>query len=200
MDEGYIKFNCHWIEAPPTSAIQLIELNKWRDILYQRGLIGAYPNGIGFGNISIRVSGNTFIITGSATGGLSTLNESHFVLVKDYSFVQNSVTCTGPIKASSESLSHAVIYECSPATHAVLHIHNLNMWKKLIDVVPTTKQDITYGTPEMANEIKRLFQQTDVSREKIIAMAGHTEGIIAFGNTLDEAGDILLAKWQQLTN
>ena len=194
MDEGYIKFYCNWIEAEPISINQLLDINKWRDILYNLGLIGAYNNCIGFGNISIRFNNRTFIITGSATGGLKTLNENHYVLVDEYNLMQNSIRCFGPIKASSESLSHAVIYECSHETNAVIHIHNLDMWKKLIHKIPTTREDISYGTTEMANEIKRLFIETNVKSEKIIAMAGHQEGIIAFGNTLDEAGEILLKR------
>jgi ribulose-5-phosphate 4-epimerase/fuculose-1-phosphate aldolase len=194
MDEGYIKFYCNWIKAEPLSINQLLQINSWRDTLYNLGYIGAYKNGIGFGNISIRCNNRNFIITGSTTGGFKTLDENHYVLVDDYNLLQNSVTCTGPIKASSESLSHAVIYECSPETNAVIHIHNLGMWKRLIHKVPTTREEIPYGTPEMANEIKRLFEITNVSTEKIIVMAGHQEGIIVFGKTLDEAGEILLKK------
>ena len=108
--------------------------------------------------------------------------------------MQNSLTCTGPIKASSESLSHAVVYECSPETNAVIHIHNLDMWEKYIYKFPSTKAHALYGTPEIANEIKRLFSDTNLRVKKFIVMGGHREGIISFGKTLDEAGRILLDK------
>jgi L-ribulose-5-phosphate 4-epimerase len=117
-------------------------------------------------------------------------------MVNEYNLMQNSVTCTGPFKTSSESLSHAVIYECSEETNAVIHIHNFDMWKKLINKVPTTSEDISYGTTEMAKDIKSLFFKTNVKNEKIIAMAGHKDGVITFGKTLDEAGKILLKKVQ----
>ena len=61
-----------------------------------------------------------------------------------------------------------------------------------MDNVPTTKKEVPYGTPEMANEIFRLFKETAVQQEKIIVMAGHDEGIISFGKDLEEAGEILL--------
>ncbi|MCK9412340.1 MAG: class II aldolase/adducin family protein [Prolixibacteraceae bacterium] len=192
MDEGYIKFSCNWIEAGPLPIDQLFEINRWRDNLYKLGYIGVYDNGVGFGNISIRFKALTFIITGSATGGLKILNENHYVMVNEYNLRKNSIKCTGPIIASSESLSHAVIYECSNETNAVIHIHNFDIWEKLIHKVPTTRKEISYGTPGMATEIKRLFKQTNVGTDKIIAMAGHKEGIIVFGKTLDEAGQILL--------
>lgn len=195
MDEGYIKFNCKWIKADAVSKDKISEINHWRNKLYTLGLIGAYDNGIGFGNLSRCLDENSFLITGSATGGLDKLNESHFALVTDYNIEKNELTCEGPIKASSESLSHAIIYECSPETNAVIHVHNGTMWKKFIHHVPTTKSDVAYGTPEMAKEITRLFKETNVKEEKFLVMGGHQEGIIAFGNTIDEAGAILLEKY-----
>jgi hypothetical protein len=196
MDEGYIKFNCIWIPSNDIPLEMVAELNLWRDRMYDEGLIGAYPDGIGFGNISMRWNGNSFLISGTATGGLARLNESHYSMVTDFDLSTNSVTCKGPVKASSESLTHALIYECSPATNAVIHIHNLSMWNGFIHKVPTSNGNIPYGTPGMANEVRRLFAETTVSMEKIIVMGGHPEGIISFGKDLDEAGDILLEKWR----
>ena len=66
------------------------------------------------------------------------------------------------------------------------------MWEKLLNIVPTTPENIEFGTPEMAWEISRLFKKTDVKKKKIIVMGGHKEGIISFGKSLDEAGNILL--------
>ncbi len=194
MDEGYTKFNCNWIRSEPVPEKHIKELNILRDKLYFLDLIGADENGIGFGNISIRFKNNTFIITGAATGRLNKMNESHYVLVNQYDLANNSLICTGPVKASSESLSHAAVYECSPQTNAVIHVHNIGMWENLIYKVPTTSEDVPYGTPEMANEIKRLFNETPVTVEKILVMGGHREGIIAFGPTLEEAGKILIDK------
>jgi ribulose-5-phosphate 4-epimerase/fuculose-1-phosphate aldolase len=194
MDEGYIKFNCTWIPSNDISLDKVAALNVWRNIMYKKGLIGMYPDGIGFGNISVRCDEKTFLISGSATGGLATLNESHYSLVTDYDLSTNSVTCVGPLKASSESLTHALIYECSAATNAVIHIHNLELWNRLMHHVPTSNENISYGTPEMANEIKRLFDATALSKEKILVMGGHREGIISFGRDLDEAGNILIDK------
>ena len=192
MQEGYIKFNCHWIKARPVSPDHTREINVWRDKLYALGLIGVYDDGIGFGNISMRYQGNTFIITGSATGEYKQLSKNHFTLVSLYDLEQNSLECKGPIKASSESLTHAALYESAPEIHAVIHVHNLKMWQKLINKMPTTRTDAEYGTPEMAGEIKRLFRETKVQEEKILVMGGHEEGIITFGAGMDEAGEKLL--------
>jgi L-ribulose-5-phosphate 4-epimerase len=192
MEEGYIKFNCKWIKAGPISKDAILEINSWRETLYKLGLIGVYNDGIGFGNISIRFENSSFLITGSATGGIEKLNENHYVLVNEYNLQQNSLTCTGPIKASSESLSHAAIYENSPLTNAIIHVHHIGLWEKLIDKLPTTKMEALYGTPEIANEIERLFKESNVKVDKLIIMGGHKEGILSFGVDLAEAGRILL--------
>jgi ribulose-5-phosphate 4-epimerase/fuculose-1-phosphate aldolase len=194
MEEGYIKFHCNWIFSNNIPLDKVAALNAWRQVMYDKGWIGVYPGGIGFGNISMRCDGNTFLISGSATGGLPVLNESHYSLVTGYNITENSITCVGPIKASSESLTHAMIYECSPSTNAVIHIHNLDLWKKLMDHVPTSSENVSYGTTEMAREIKRLFSETALGQEKILVMKGHREGIISFGKDLGEAGSILIDK------
>lgn len=41
------------------------------------------------------------------------------------------------------------------------------------------------------------FAETDLRTTKILAMAGHTDGIITFGKNLQEAGAILLNAMNQ---
>ncbi|MEO1049308.1 MAG: class II aldolase/adducin family protein [Bacteroidota bacterium] len=189
IDEGYIKFNHEWIKAEPFPCELIDEINLWRNKMYELGLIGMYDNGIGYGNISQRVFHNEFLISGSATGGKPKLNELGYTCVESYDFKQNFLVCRGPIIASSESLTHAAIYEQSPDIKAVIHVHSLSAWKNLLGKVPTTKADVPYGTPEMAGEIERLFKETDVANQKILAMAGHEEGIVTFGSTFEEANE-----------
>lgn len=194
IDEGYIKYQCHWFKDEPISLETLKELNQWRDQCYQLGLIGQYKNGIGFGNLSIRhLNPKQFIISGTQTGGLAHLTEEHYTIVTDYNWRENWLTCRGPIKASSEALTHAAIYEANPNIQGVIHIHHQELWNKLLNKVPTTDVKIAYGTPAMAQEIIRLCQQKDLQQQKILAMAGHEEGIITFGETLTQAGNILLS-------
>ncbi len=44
----------------------------------------------------------------------------------------------------------------------------------------------------MADEVRRLFRETDVRKLKIFGMAGHEDGIITFGHTAEEAGQVLV--------
>jgi ribulose-5-phosphate 4-epimerase/fuculose-1-phosphate aldolase len=188
MEEGYIKFQCNWKKGPALSASMLQSVGWGRREMYNRGLIGAYDNGIGYGNISERLTEKKFVISGSATGGLPELKPIHYSVVDKIDTTNNQVWCTGPVKASSETMSHAVIYQTCPEVNAVVHIHNLDLWKSIIHRVPTTHASVSYGTPEMAKEIIRLLKQTDVRQHAgYFAMAGHEEGIIAFGKNMQHA-------------
>ena len=198
-ETGLLKFNCNWINEAPLDTELIKKLNICRDKLYKMDFIGVNKDGIGYGNISIRYLvpdrhyfNNQFIITGSATGKIEHLTNEHYTKVTEYNLDNNSLTAVGPIIASSESLTHAVIYEHDQSVNAVIHIHNIELWKKLLNKVPTTNKNIEYGTPEMAKEILRLFKETNLIEKKILVMAGHEEGIVTFGKTLDEAGEILL--------
>jgi len=191
MIEGVIKFQCELIDSYPQKINEIRELIDYRNELRKLNLIGVYENGIGFGNISIRGSDCKFIITGSQTGQQETLTNEEFTKVIDYYIFENTLVCMGKIAASSESMTHAAIYEASSEVNAVIHTHNSEMWKRLINKVPTTSPGAEYGTPEIANEVKRLFIETDLMEKKIFVMAGHEDGVISFGKDLKEAWDIL---------
>jgi L-ribulose-5-phosphate 4-epimerase len=197
-EEGVIKFNCNWIKKEALPAEQVKELNNWRNKLYHEKLLGVTADGIGYGNISRRLKQNTFIISGSGTGRLKKLKPLHYSLVTSYSFHENALTAEGPVKASSESLTHAAIYECSPQTQFVFHVHHLYLWKNLLKLLPSTNSSIAYGTTAMAAEIFRLFKEHDLNKQGIFAMGGHEEGVISFGKTAAEAGQIILDKLKEL--
>lgn len=191
IDEGYIKFNIEWLNEPLSISVPE-QLMQWRDKMHELKQIGHYAAiNVGYGNISIKTP-QGILISGTQTGDIYPIKQEDFTLVTDYDIALNKVVCKGPIKASSESMTHAAVYEADDTIKAIIHIHNLELWKKLMDKVPTTKKDVPYGTPEMAQEVFRLFKETNVKSEKIIVMAGHDEGIIAFGKDLDEAGNVLL--------
>ena len=193
IDEGYIKYQCYWHSEKAIAESDIIELNHWRNQLYQLGLIGEYDNGIGFGNLSIRLDNSEqLIISGTQTGGIAKLSTQHYTKVTDYDWHKNYVTCRGLIKASSETLTHTAIYAAEPQVNAVVHVHQAKLWHQLLDRVPTTNPDCAYGTPEMAEEIIRLCQQQQTQQQKIIVMSGHEEGILTFGHDLAEANEVLL--------
>lgn len=196
-ETGVVKFNCTWLKEEPLPDELIIDLNEWRDKLYKLGLLGVYENGIGYGNISKRFNKDQFIISGTATGKFQKLTNEHYTIVTEYDLEKNSLTAKGPIVASSESLTHAVIYESDQNCNGVIHIHHLELWKKLMNRFPTTKREVEYGTPAMAKEMGRLFKETDLNKQKIVVMGGHEEGIISFGKDLEEAGLILMEAYKK---
>jgi ribulose-5-phosphate 4-epimerase/fuculose-1-phosphate aldolase len=192
MSEGYIKFNCLLREESSCLSDEDYHiLNKWRNKLYNMGLIGCYPGDIGFGNISIR-SGAGFIITGSATGCRKELTKDDYTKVDRYNFGTNEINCTGKIKASSESLTHAAVYEARPEAMAVIHIHSIVLWERYKGIMPTSPDTAEYGTPEIALAVRNLCLNDQIKGDEAIIMGGHREGIIAFGSDLDSAGEKVL--------
>jgi L-ribulose-5-phosphate 4-epimerase len=189
----YVKFTYQRARADIAPFDALAELNECRRKLLEQRLMGVDSNGIGFGNLSVRdgVTGN-FYITGSATGGLPELTPTDYVRVVAYDFARNWLRYEGAAIPSSESLTHAAIYESDPITSAVIHCHDSNLWTTLFDRVPTSSKSVAYGTPEMAYEIMRLFKETNVRSRKILVMAGHEGGIVTFGQNLEEACDVVL--------
>ena len=190
----YIKFACEHAATEITPFEGLAELNAYRRKLLQLRLIGVDANGIGFGNLSIRDGATkNFYITGSATGGKPELTLADCARVVAYDFKQNWLRYEGTAIPSSESLTHAAVYESDANARSVIHCHDPKLWAALLNQAPTSSKAVDYGTPEMAYEVMRLFKVTDVQSRKILVMAGHEGGIIAFGKDLEEAFAVLQA-------
>ena len=193
--DGSIKFTCHHTKETLIIPSDLFEpLNYWRNELRIKCLIGAYPDGIGYGNISVRIpQSDQFYISGTSTGGIPELDQIHYPLVEQCDPVQNLIRCRGSLKASAESMSHAAIYSTNAEVGAVVHIHNRQLWEKYLNILPTTATEVEYGTPEMANEIIRIMGLAETQINKVFVMGGHEEGIISFGKTVEEAARTILA-------
>jgi L-ribulose-5-phosphate 4-epimerase len=194
----YVKFSCERTAAETTPFGGFAELNAYRRRLLQLSLIGVDSNGIGFGNLSIRDGATeNFFITGSATGGISELTPADCVKVVAYDFERNLLRFEGSSIPSSESLTHAAIYESDPSAGAVIHCHDSKLWAALLDQAPTSSKTIDYGTPQLAYEVMQLFKQTDLRSRKILVMAGHAAGILTFGKDLEEAFAVLVGEWKE---
>lgn len=197
IDEGYVKFEARWEKGPMPDGIE--ELVAVRNKLHAMGLIGEYVAvGIGYGNVSMRIGdSNRFIVSGTATGNIEVATAEHFCEVKDWSLERNSVSCIGPVAASSESLTHAMLYACDARIGAVLHVHHRGFWEHLLRSRPSTGAGIAYGTPAMAMEMARLLETPGIWDYPIVAMAGHEEGIVAFGGDLQTIMGILGREYEK---
>ncbi|HZD52613.1 MAG TPA: class II aldolase/adducin family protein [Woeseiaceae bacterium] len=200
IDEGYTKFAVHWTERRPLDHREIGELERWRRPLFEAGLVGHYPElGIGYGNISIRTgNGREFLISGTQTGHLACTGRGHYALVTEYDIDGNSVHCRGAVQASSETLTHAALYELDPAIRAVAHVHDEPLWLALRGHEPTTDAAVAYGTPEMAREFVRLFRDTRFAERRLAVMGGHESGLVAVGSSLREAVERVLAAHRRI--
>lgn len=167
------------------------ELEGARGELFKASLIGVYPNGVGYGNISAREGANAeagkrvFVITGSQTGALERLAISDYVRVLSYDLVALTMNSEGERSASSESLTHAAIYDANEDIKAVIHVHSASLWDFMLkNGYPKTDKNIEYGTKEMAKAVWELFL---ASNPAVFATEGHEEGVFAVGSSINEA-------------
>lgn len=194
IDEGYIKFRMDWTACGQLEIPEVSVLNRWRRPLVEAGLIGHYAElDVGYGNLSCRIDASSFLISGTQTGHLLDLDARHFALVSGVDIDSNRVVCRGPLAASSESMTHATIYDLDEAIGAVVHVHSDELWAQLKNDRPTTNGNIAYGTPDMAREFIRLYQDTDFHSAGIAVMGGHQSGLVSIGGTLEEAANRILA-------
>ena len=191
-DDGVIKYQAiHQNGSPPTHVL-LNQLDQVRTQLFDLGLVGIYPDGIGYGNVSIRHESGC-IISGTATGGARILGASGYCYVRSFNVKQNTVRTEGPINASSESMTHCAIYKANSLVQCVLHIHHGNLWQRLLqEGYDSTSADIAYGTPQMALAMASLVN-TKLAPASLFVMAGHDEGIVAYGPTIALAFDQIKA-------
>lgn len=194
---GIIQYQMDFVPALPVDDSIIAGINSWRRILYQLKLVGQDDQlyqGLGFGNLSRRLScGNQFVITASQTGHIAELETSHYTVVTDCNLERNRLAAQGPMKPSSEALTHAAVYRTLPEMRYVFHAHNATIWQHAEELgLPSSTPGAACGTQAMACEIERLCTMHAVREGRVIVMGGHQDGIITFGVTADEAGSALV--------
>ena len=82
----------------------------------------------------------------------------------------------GPIRPSSEALTHAAIYDAFESIRYVFHVHSPDIWRQSQWLsLPSTSADIAYGTVDMALALKKLAGAS--GPEGIMTMLGHEDGV-----------------------
>ena len=192
--EGVIKYQLDHTERRIDSVFPYSEINAWRTIAFRLKLIGQCPDrydNIGFGNISHRLSpqSSQFVISGTQTGHIEQLHPEHYALITHAEPKQNRLHSCGLCKPSSESLTHASIYAQDSIIQAIIHAHCPEIWHQTQSLkLPHTGADVPYGTVEMAEAVEQLFQSGHMANTSVFTMLGHEDGVVAFGNNMQEAG------------
>ncbi len=193
--EGVIKFNLQHQDAPAPAVEETAGLRAWFRILRQTGLVGQTPDrylGYAYGNISQR-SAQGFVISCTQTSGKTQLDATDFSRVTDFDPATNRLSSQGPCPPSSEALTHGAVYAVRAEAGAVFHVHSPEIWHQAQKLgLPITDPAIEYGTPELAATVNALLQSRQAPR--IFSMGGHEDGIVAWGETAEEAG-LLLVKY-----
>lgn len=195
--EGVIKFSFEKVAGAPRSSRGLADLSAWREVLVRLGLLGCDPRrygGLGFGNVSLRLPGKAgFLISGSQTGHLLRLGPEHWVEVLEWDPGGNFLRARGDWNPSAESMTHAAVYDLDPRIRCVLHGHSPEIFAVAGRLgLPATAADVPYGTPEMAREVGRLYREGGLLRSDVFVMAGHEDGVIAYGTSAERAGSLLV--------
>jgi len=199
--EGVTQFDLVYAPSEPLASTQLRALIAWREILRRLDLIGLNParyGGVGYGNVSRRLPSKSraaarFAITGTQTGALSALDARHFAIVTACHPERNRVEAEGPLPPSSESMTHGMLYRLDSSIRFVFHVHSPEIWRAAKTLgLPRTAEHVGYGTPAMAQEMKRLRRTGAFTRRRLLVMGGHEDGVIAFGGTAEQAGVALL--------
>lgn len=199
--EGVIKYSLAFqAETLSIEPSLLTQLNTCRSQLKQRHLIGQDTHryeGYGYGNISIRPSGNSseFLISGTQTGMQEVLSVSDIACVTEIDIKQNSLCAKGGIEPSSESMTHGVLYQLDSNINAVVHVHSPEIWSCSDALnLAYTAQNIPYGTPEMAAAVMNLAR-TLLSTQGlpfIFVMNGHEDGVVVAGESMQQCTFMIL--------
>lgn len=195
--EGVIKYHLDYTPGAPRDYPEFAELDAWRSILLQLGLIGqdaSRYDGLAFGNISFRLDNTPrFVITGSQTGGLIHLTNAHYSTILSADPGQNRIVAEGAMKPSSEALTHAAVYAASQTVKSVVHVHSPMIWRYYQALaLPAIDSAVRYGTPEMAEAVFKLFARNPPSEQAVFVMLGHEDGIVSYGDTIAEASQLLI--------
>ena len=201
--EGVVKYQLDYNSAPPVSLDTIKEINAWRKIFFMLDLIGQDParyGGYGYGNVSCRLKHNkeAFLITGTQTGHLPSLGPEHYTTVTMCDPDHNHIVASGPVKPSSEALTHGALYRADKNIQYVFHVHCPEIWNNAaIMGLTITDANIQYGTPEMAQEFERLVYIKEVQQRPIIVMGGHEDGVVTYGASAEHAGSLLVNYFNQ---
>ncbi|MEE4241114.1 MAG: class II aldolase/adducin family protein [Desulfopila sp.] len=166
-------------------------LNKWAFILAELGLAPVHTEGA-YGNHSYRVQGNEFIITRTGMIPCVEMLPENYCLV-EYCQNENLFRVKGRHAPSSESFLHSSMYQCFKEIGAIMHGHSalLNSHAEELDI-PTTPQELPYGTRELAQAAVRL-QEKGVS---FFILKNH--GFVASGVDIGSTASLVLDRFKSL--
>ena len=120
------------------------------------------------------------------SGLLEKLTPEHYILCTECHLNENTLYAKGVNSPSASAMIHGALYHVAgDDVQWVLHIHQQQLWEnwEALGFLHTPK-DMDIGTPDMAREIQKLYQNNGV--EKVVAMLGHKGGLITWGPNIEK--------------
>lgn len=198
--EGTIQFayDLQPPDAEVADAAALARLGGWRAVFKRLAVLGQDPErygGLGFGNLSCRDAARPgeFVVTASQTAAAPTLTDDDLVRITHNNPARFWVDAVGRQPPSSETLTHAMIYQADPDIAWVFHLHCPDIWLNSEQLgLPVTDEHVTYGSPAMIDAVARLLNDQR-QRPLVFATLGHRDGVFACGASADAAGGAVVA-------
>lgn len=190
MTEAVIQFQCN-LRPPGDEAAHAAAARTLGTLLEQAralGIVGRDPgrnpryDGLAFGNVSTGTGAEAgFWVSATQTADLAVLEPDMAVRVEAWSIDANRVDARGRRMPSSETLSHAAIFEARgsrPTT--VVHGHAPRLWA-LADALelPVTDPAAANGTIAIARAVRALA----IDEAGLIVMGGHRDGVLAYADS-----------------
>jgi len=209
VSEGVIQFTFELQPGAAATEAEAAELIHWRRQMFALDVIGCNMSRYGacYGNMSVRTGAwaagpgrREFLVSCTQTGAASEISATNVVRVLQYNHAKNRVLAQGPCAPSSETMTHGAIYDASLTIRAIVHGHDPVLWQWILkNEGPHTPVEVDYGTPEMAFHAKRVvttMESSNLLYPGVLAMAGHQDGVVAFGASVKEATERFLATYK----
>jgi L-ribulose-5-phosphate 4-epimerase len=207
--EGVVQYQCRLIDSSAATEPEIAELIRWRHELFVRDVIGCNMDRYGacYGNLSMRTGAygagpgrREFLVSCTQTGGDEAMSAGTISRILSYDHLRNSVVAQGPCAPSSESMTHGAIYDASLEIRAIVHGHDSQLWRYIITGGgPHTHESIDYGTPGMAAAARTLVRdcvRRPWTHPGVLAMAGHLDGVVAWGHSIKQATERFVSVWE----
>lgn len=180
-------------DGPVAHPAMLAALNGWRAVFRRLGVLGQESGrygGLGFGNLSARdpERPDEFLITASQTAGAPALTDHELVRITHSNPGRFWVDATGHHPPSSETLTHAMLYQADETLAWVFHLHSPDIWQQAEALyLPATGETVPYGSPAMVDAVAGLLTRHP-ARPLVFVTLGHLDGVFACGSSANATG------------
>jgi len=97
-------------------------------------------------------------------------------------------------RMSSEFMVLAKVFDNTPSARFAFYNNSRFIWRNARELgMPTTRENAMVGTLELAEEIDRLFRETDVRRWNAFAVGGQEGAIVTYARNSYEAAGAIVA-------